>query len=414
MKRFFLTISVFFAVLAVLYSGFWLYQSRKVKVFAVEYVTYLTKKFGGESSQFIYSDTRMKGFPLAFNVEISNPKFIFQEKDVAMEVSSEEPLVFGANVIGSKFNTVFPKNINVHKGAADSVPLLVKFVQQPNVVIKIKHKGLLPWLLKGADFDSDEPPLVVRIFSYTDKGFSVVKSDNGAEIASGKSNEIGFSLDKEDNQSLKVDCDSLFIDKLLLLPEYTSGLGSFNVEADISYKRPDGDNVGTSTNITKLVLGADSFSLDVKGNIDRSDADALPFGGLQIKLVGYESFVDYGKALINYVVANSAFPIFSIKDEQADTFKDFLKVIASEKYNDDKDILIVFNRKKGEDFRIGELGVYDALQMFKADMATPRKSAPKKVIIQNLRRTADPDAPAPVAPEASGIEAQEPSVPPAQ
>jgi hypothetical protein len=399
MRRFTFTISVFFAIFAVLYTGFWIYQSQKVKTFSEEYVRYLTKKFGGDKSEFVFADSKRGGFPFSFKTEIVKPKFIINESEVGLEISSENSLVFKSNIFGTRFGISLPQEASIAKAnmaQEDKTAWMLKCTTAPVITMGAKQKGLLPWVLKGGLVNSEDLPLVLTRFNYTDQGCKVLRTVDGIEVASLASGNLDIHMGNniEGNYNLIANFKNVRIDKILVLPEYISGLGTLDIVADISYEQEGREGVeGASTKIRQLNMTADNFSLDVRGNIDNSKADALPFGGLQIKLTQYENFVDYNKALINYVVANSAFPIFSIKDKQTSTFKEFLKSIASEKTNDDKDILVLFNRKEGEDFRIGELGFYDALQMFKSDIK--ESSAPQKP-----KNTAPVMIPHPYEPEA--------------
>jgi hypothetical protein len=382
MKRFSATIAAFFALLAVIYSGFWFYQSKKVKSFAELYVSDMTKKFGGDKSQFIYADSKSGGFPLSFKVEFVKPKLIINDRNLEAELVSEGAVVFKSNIIGSKFTVSLPKELNFKKKDDAKSALLAKFNEEPAILIRGKQKGLIPWLMNSTA-DADDLPWVMTEFSYSDKGFDIMAA-GGATISSARSSEVDLKMDDSNSYSLVANIKNMQLDKLIALPSYADALGNLNIAADMSYKESAGSEEA-AIDVKRFSLVADGFSVDISGNIERNKADALPFGVMQVKLGQYESFISYNAALINYVVANSAFPIFSINNKQIDSTKEFLKSIASEKYNDDKDILILLNRKKGEDFRIGQVGFYEALQRFKLDVngATASNRNAAKIVVPN-------------------------------
>jgi hypothetical protein len=105
--------------------------------------------------------------------------------------------------------------------------------------------------------------------------------------------------------------------------------------------------------------------MSVSGAVISNAVEALPSGDLQIKITNYEEFLDYQGRLINYIVEKSAFPLFNIKSEEINKFKKFLNIVASEKYNDDRDLLIILRRDGGSAINIGEYNFYEALQIYK-------------------------------------------------
>jgi hypothetical protein len=365
MKRFFATISAFVVILTIIYSGFWFYQSKKVKTLTEAYVREMTKRFGSDKSEFVYTTSKTSGFPFSFDVEFAKPKFVIDDRNLTAEISSEGSIIMSSNIIGSKLTVLLPKELNFIKAGEEKSALLVKFNEEPAILVKAKQKGLIPWII-NTSVNEEDLPWVVTDFNYSDKGCNILRINGGAELASIKSASLNLKMgddNSDSNYSLLMDFKSMQLDKLIELPTYADALGNLNIAADLSYKEEV--DSGAIIEVKGLSMVSDGFSIDISGNIERSNSDALPFGVLRVKIGQYENFINYHAAFINYIVANSAFPLFNIKDKQIESTKEFLSTVASEKYNDDKDILILLNRKKNEDFRVGQIGFYEALQRFK-------------------------------------------------
>jgi hypothetical protein len=360
MKRFFLTLLVFSVIFSVIYSGWWYYYSGKIKQYTAQSLLALSQNFGGSDSDFNYSHIDVSGFPFGFKISVGNAKFILADKDLSSDIIFEKNLAINANLIGSKYEVILPKDFQIFNKISGH-PYSIKYNEPARIVIKVGIKNITNWFAPLVFDNTSDKILFVKDIKYYDDGYNISDGKTGASLISSESNFVDLSFSDADNYTLKVnlkDKDLRYLDT-----KYRNISGNkHSIVADIGFERVNQD---TKILINEFKILSTLTSMSVSGAVISNAVEALPSGDLQIKITNYEEFLDYQGRLINYIVEKSAFPLFNIKSEEINKFKKFLNIVASEKYNDDRDLLIILRRDGGSAINIGEYNFYEALQIYK-------------------------------------------------
>lgn len=349
-----------------LYSGLWFYQAKNIRDFAEVGLRSFAKRVGGEKSEFLYSKARVKGYPFKFEIEIDQPKLLVEDQGVILDIYSGEEISIISNITGSAFSLHLPHKIFVVRKEDDyESQWSLNYSRQPKINAKIRRSSIWPFT-KNMDVS-------VKEFNYSDDGYSIFNVKTNKEIASSKSSFVNLNIGLEESKDSSVNLVSDLKGIRFFSPDYLLGsgidLGEVNINADISYIGPEKlDNINgeeSHLRIRELAFNSGLFTIDAKGSIDRAKDDGLPFGELQLKLSKYSNFVDHQKFLVNYIVRNSAFPIFSIKERQADSFKHFLYAISTERQDEGNGLVIMLKRNKGDDLHIGPYDLAEVMGLFK-------------------------------------------------
>lgn len=365
------------AILAVLYTGLWFYQAENIKSLTEKSLIRIAKKIGGNNSDFAYAKSFIGGFPFAIKVNIDQPRFIIDNNNSLYEVSGKNPLILKSNIIGTRFTAQLPEEIKITNLDGDKKQQWrLKYNDSAIFKVRTTHEDTLRWLLNGLKHNLPSPALLIKEVLYKDGGFSINKT-TGSEmissseglflkIKSGRNAQSGQAFD------LMAEIKNANLDELIYFSDHDKMLGKINLSTDISYS---GYQAGNESNINfrGFNLSSDIFDINIQGMLANSADEAIPQGELRVRLGQYSNIIDYQRSIINYVVQNSAFPIFNIKDEQSDAFKDFLKSISAERYNNEQDILILLKRKKGQELQIGKHGFFEVLKLFRNTFSDSKK-----------------------------------------
>jgi len=340
-------------VFAILYSVFWFYQSKQVRGIVDHALAKGAIRLGGVNSSFEYSDMKVQGFPLSFDVTIDNPKLNLRDKRLSLEVASQEPLLISSDVIGYKLKVVFPPTVNSTAINSDDVaPIKISWANPP--VLVVKTSGLL--------FRAPKKDVPYESIHYSDSGYSVYKEgEEGVFASSGGTSynvirEDGFDVIAFSNSNLKIDNLMPFASDLDLGSVDVSGNIKQKVSSDASMYEFVVDNFNFSSEI---------FSIDVMGRWKSAGAKQQPLGDLKVRLSNYENMVDYTSDAVNYAVENSAFPIFRVKSQQKDGFKSFLYSLATEKYNEGSDLMLVITSDDKSGIKVGQYNFFEVMGLFR-------------------------------------------------
>lgn len=370
MKRSYVILILVALVFSAAYSAFWFHQSSRVKQITEEAVVHFAKRFGGVRSNFVYSQSKISGFPFSFNVELSQPKLMVYEDDVMMDIYSAESLYISTNVIGTRFGVAIPIQVILHqKGEGDGEVWRAEFKDYPVLWGKRSWRHILQWM-HGERLEE----MKIEEVRYKDEGVVVTRQPDTTKIASTSSSFVRLLLQDGQVQGraeVETEIKGLYLEWLDRYARADVPLGIWNVDMDLAYVpqgRPDALKrpvLETDWDIRKLVVNNKAFTLEAQGELGSEENDALPMGNVQLIVRQYGQCVDYYAAMINDVVQSSAFPVFKIEPDEAEAFKGFLNKVASERYNAGKDVLITLRRAQGEPLHIGEYSFAEAMQLFR-------------------------------------------------
>ena len=381
MKRFFITIIVFVVIFAGLYSGVWFYNANAVKLHTEQAILTLTKDLGGKKSDFIFSDTQISGFPLNYKVQINKPRFILNDQDISVDMSSDEPLIVESDILASSYTATLPQDIIVKNGESLEENYTIRYNGNASINITSDAKGLLQKIKSALSSGGDENFYQVKNAKYIDKGYSYINPINQEIIASSEGQIIEIDLIGRGEYNLKANIADQYFKSFNEISDNGKKIGNLNIDADIIYK----EDLGDKLNFNKLVISSDNFSIDVKGHAAGSNIEAFPYGNLEIKVSNYEDFIDFQATVLNDIVKKSGLPVFNLKDKQISRFKDFLGKVATETNNDGQDIVISLKREEGQAINIGKYSFIEAVHLYNGGtIETVTTPASKEFVTEDI------------------------------
>ncbi len=375
MKRFFINICSILVICLLSYTGLWYFQSKNMESFTHEAILSITKKLGGSKSDFVYESAKISGFPLGYKVQINKPRFILNDENISMKFSSNESLIIESDILGTKYLAKLPqnidvKNIDVKTGEALENSFIIKYTEPATINLKASSGNFYANIFGQEKTSDSANKLNLSDFSYKDTGYKYINASTQDVIYSADESVFTFALLEDDSYNFTANVKNQFLKALDKKLYKEKNIGKLNLEADIIYNETSGDKLA----FNKFILTSDIFSLDLQGNAVNSNIEAFPYGDLKIKIGNYEDFVEFQAMLINQVAEKSPFPFLKIKQEQIKSFKDFLKKVATEKSNNDKDIVITLKREEGQSVNIGKFSFIEAVHLYKGDSADMVKS----------------------------------------
>jgi hypothetical protein len=343
--------------------------------FTHEAILSITKKLGGSKSDFVYESAKISGFPLGYKVQINKPRFILNDENISMKFSSNESLIIESDILGTKYLAKLPqnidvKNIDVKTGEALENSFIIKYTEPATINLKASSGNFYANIFGQEKTSDSANKLNLSDFSYKDTGYKYINASTQDVIYSADESVFTFALLEDDSYNFTANVKNQFLKALDKKLYKEKNIGKLNLEADIIYNETSGDKLA----FNKFILTSDIFSLDLQGNAVNSNIEAFPYGDLKIKIGNYEDFVEFQAMLINQVAEKSPFPFLKIKQEQIKSFKDFLKKVATEKSNNDKDIVITLKREEGQSVNIGKFSFIEAVHLYKGDSADMVKS----------------------------------------
>ncbi len=369
MRKYLKIIAIFIISLSAIYSGFWLFNKNRIKVFAESLVQNAIKRIGGEDSEFYYSQTLVTGFPFSYKVTISNPQFAFRDVGIFFDVASQGDLVLSSDVAATNFYIKLPKLFYIKNRYAEEgkEPVVVNYSSAPELKIKSfpqNTKLFATNIIKGS---FDLIPIGIEKLSYRDSGFSIYNSGvNSAIIASSHGMAVNFdnNLESDGNSVLaEASIKDLDIDSIISKMYGGRGVGRINLSTNMHFT--EGEDYKYSLDLSKFTLGSDLFNISADAQIKKKPDVSLPQGGVNIKISNYAELVDFQVGIMNFLVGNYSMPIGEIKSDQVERIKGFLFEIAAEKTNNNKDILITVVRKQDEEAQVGGVSLGEVIGIFK-------------------------------------------------
>lgn len=359
MKRFFITICSILVICLLSYTGLWYFQSKNMESFTHEAILSITKKLGGSKSDFVYETAKVSGFPLGYKVQINQPRFIINDANISMELSSNESLIIESDILGAKYLARLPETININGGEALEKSFILKYSAPATINLKASGEDFYANIF--GQKPTSQTTHGINDVTYKDIGYKYINATDQEVIASADESSFTFDIAEDAGYSLTANVRNQFLRTITKKSYKDKNIGNLNLEADIIYNETAGDKLS----FNKFIITSDIFSLDLEGNAVNSNIEAFPYGELKIKIGNYEDFVEFQTILINEAAEKSAFPFFKIKQEQVASFKDFLKKVATEKSNNDKDIVITLKRDEGQSINIGKYSFIEAVHLYK-------------------------------------------------
>lgn len=363
----------------VAHAAFWVYQSGKIKESIGQLTTQIAKGAGGNDSEFFYSSSSVSGYPLSFKVSVHEPKYTGLYKGRKVEVSSaEQPLVIASNLIGSAFKIQLPTKINIKAFDASAEKLYALEFNKESPDLEVRFSGNIASGVK--DVSGVIPYLGEKMKSvhYADSGY-VVTSGDGAKIAIADLNEVyavkniskdGSIVYKYNVKLQNVDNSALFEEEERKLQGGAVQMKVWPLNANIEFitteaRDSEGRSQSVDMDLKDVSVSNPSFGLALSGTFKANAEDVFPFGDINLKLTNYANVVDYFGSMLIYAFAESKIPLLQLNAGKQVNFKKVLFEIASEKSNEDKDILIKFQREQGKNLFIGQKGLMEVVDMIK-------------------------------------------------
>lgn len=398
-KKFTALAGASFVALAAAHAAYWVYQSNNIKSSIEIAAEQISKELGRKNTEFFYTSSEVSGYPFNFTVHINQPKFISTGGGEKIEVSSAaEPLVIISNLIGSGYKIKLPTIIDI-KNTIDEQEIAYK-VQFSNGAPQIEANFAGNALLSSGEGDNLLSQLnsKLKTFRYSDTGYTVTASEDGAKIASATSSAVHVTKSRGNTNSVSTAYDiklsnlsgaALFSSNNIgnaatANPQPGEGLWPVTLVLDASTVDTK-DDKGASSSVDFIVRNIDvkaaSFGFGIKGNVKADGSDIFPFGDASIKIDSYQNMVDYFQNTVSNALAESSIPLFHIKSEKSINFKKVLYEISSEKSNEDKDILLTLSREPGKSMFIGQKGLMEVVDLLKASALEDTAPKEKKALI---------------------------------
>jgi hypothetical protein len=330
----------------------------------------ITKKLGGSKSDFVYESAKISGFPLGYKVQINKPRFILNDENISMQLSSNESLIIESDILGTKYLAKLPQTIDIKTGEALENSFIIKYTEAATINLKASSSNFYANIFGQENISDSANKHNLKDLHYKDMGYKYLNASTQDVIYSADESVFTFALLEDDSYNFTANVKNQFLKALDKKLYKEKNIGKLNLEADIIYNETSGDKLA----FNKFILTSDIFSLDLQGNAVNSNIEAFPYGDLKIKIGNYEDFVEFQAMLINQLAEKSPFPFLKIKQEQITSFKDFLKKVATEKSNNDKDIVITLKREEGQSVNIGKYSFIEAVHLYKGNSADMVKS----------------------------------------
>jgi hypothetical protein len=361
MRRFFVTFIAFVILFFIIYSATWLYNSNAVKENTEIAILALTKDLGGKKSDFLYSDTTISGFPFYYTVQINKPRFILNDRELSVDLSSEEPLIIKSDILISNYKATLPKSIKVKDGESVEENYVVQYNIPPVITVESQTDNLFEKILSKLRSVEDQPMFQFKQAIYSDKGYKYLNPLTQDILASADSSNIIIDLAANNKYNLKADLKNQYFSRLDNIAQDIEGSNKLDLKADILYSYKSGDEI----TFNDFNLNTDAFSVKINGHAASSNIEAFPYGNLEIKVSNYQNFIDFQASLMNDIVKSSGFQIFNIKDKQISQFKEFILKVANETTNNNKDVVVGLKREEGQAINIGEYSFIEAVHLYK-------------------------------------------------
>ena len=360
MKRFSITVAAFILIFTSLYSGIWFYNSKAVQLHTEQAILALTKDLGGKKSDFKFTDSSINGFPFNYKVQINKPRFILNDSDISVDMSSEEPLIVESDILISNYIATLPNNIVVKSGETLEENFSIRYSDAAQIIVKSDAENLIQKLLSKLSNNDGKSLYEVKSAKYSDNGYKYINPLTQELIASADSQNIEIDLIGSGKYNLKANIANQHLNIFNKLYDGKKQVNNLNLNADLIYQDDSGDKI----NFKQFVLSSDNFSVNVKGNAAGSNIEAFPYGNLEIKVSNYVNFIDFQALILNDIVKKSGLPIFNIKEKQISRFKDFLGKVATKTSEDNNDIVISLKREEGQAINIGKYSFIEAVHLY--------------------------------------------------
>lgn len=370
------------------YTSCWFYAAHKIQK-GVEVVLYqLSEDMRLKESDFFYSDIGVSGFPLAFVVDLYEPRFVGKYKDTSFEVFSSDAISFGSNVKGDFFVVTTPKQLQYLVHDQPNLPFVLRYKRLPEITVEVIQQENIPWTLKAFLGDFEDVNFDFVKFRYHDEGFVITEKRQEEVLI--RADEIFISLDSLRNGGGKkesnfiVDMSGFNNDAYNKRKEFTQNLGDVELAADIGFvalpsETEDEKLEAVNVNIRELKMDTGVFGLDLRGRVDTSLKDPFPFGELFLKMRQYQGFVEYQGELINHMAAQTAFSFVKMDDFYKKAFKRFMRDIAVKEDKEQEELHFAFKRQTRDDLFIGEKKLPEVMRLFRRRFTKPAPPPPPVV-----------------------------------
>ncbi len=357
------------------YAGFWYYKASKIESFLEKNLKIISKHIIGNNSDIYFAQSNVTGFPFNFNMEINKPKLLINGRKHSFEISTQDSLIIHADFSGNNFKFILPKEFTILPDNSASVSeFKLKYNVNPTLTMDLVENNNLFKIFSTEPFDLYSKTLDIKEFTYKDGGFEIFNLNSEKQISSAES--VWFSIRAKNHElesdlvDLNINIKNANIDDLYRPNAITQRLGLVNFTADISFSGFEDVYSDKDSKIQARTVNFSSefFGLSLKGDIDFVVQDPFPFGHIQLEITKYKNMVDYKTAFLNDFVRDSIFPIFYLNESKIASLKDFLYNVASERSNNDDNLLITLSRKEGESLFIGDKSISEILGLFRKNM----------------------------------------------
>lgn len=376
------------------HTTFWFYQSGKIKLSIEQAANQISKEIGRKNTEFFYTSSDISGYPLNFTVRVNQPKFITAGGGEKLEISSaDQPLVIKSNLIGSGYKITFPTKLDIKQTIDETETSYKLEFSGASPQLEAKFSGNVMLSFKEGQDILEHLGDKLNSLRYLDSGYSFTKADDNSKIMSSEADflQVNKTSTKANSFSTAYDIRVNNMDGAALFTQASASAdaakpmgGLWPVTAHFDFSNIDSrDENGKSTSIEYVLRDVDfkasTFGVSVKGDVKANGNDLFPFGDLTVRLSGYEGMVDYFGGIVGQALADSKIPFLNIKSQKSVDFKKVLYEVASEKTNEEKDLLLTISREQGKNLFIGQKGLMEVIDMLKGsgsgDAGAPQSDA---------------------------------------
>jgi|GEM_PF-5195842 len=404
MKKKILAVVVLAGLVIGSHAAFWIYESGKIKTSIEQLAGRISKEIGKKNTELLFSKSELSGYPFHFAVKLSQPKITSTGGGEKLELfSADEQLIITTNLTGGHYKVQLPSHIDIKQTVNEKEQSYKLEFTNTRPQIDLKLGGNI--LTVGENIDimqyiNDN----MKETSYIDSGYVLSNVDGGAKISSSGGDFVKIVQSKnmqnniETAYNIKVDnldAAQFFVDGNKTVDQQAaSGLWPIIASVDLSSidMRDEG---GRSKSIDFVVRGVDlsaaSFGVRINGDIKANGEDIFPFGNLSIKLSNYQNLVDYFSGMVRHALAETKIPFFNIQSDKSIDFKKVMSEVASEKSNEDKDILLELRREKGKSLFIGQKGLMEVIDLLKSSASNAEQKGDASASVQQGTKNIAPE-----------------------
>lgn len=342
-------------IIGSIYSGFWFVQSQKLKQFTESAIV----KANNQSNSFTieYEKISSCGFPFKVKTHIEKLKIsnIFNpEKNESQNIEIAE-FSISSNLLLREFIPAIEKEMKMSMQTIDENNLLQNLVRDINFHPHIKL------LFSQSPFAKKFKLTQFKSFNYQDDKIEInnekgevifdavlhnkihvndiktykndIKYDIKIDInhIKNQSNNLNYSALDNDIEIFNLIKTDLFVDLILNIKENNSSITDFDIK--------------------KFNLSNNDIAIDTKGNIaiNVKAGDLIPMGNLDIWFVNYKKLLNYFQSYLK---------------NEVKFLEETLPVLASEKSNNDHNLLIKYHRGKDGKIMIGSQSLEEIIGQY--------------------------------------------------